>query len=244
MFTGIIEVMGIVESLTKMDKTKTGGKGTSLTIANAQAVLTDVNIGDSICVNGVCLTVTEFDAARTKCKFGLAPETLRKSNLGELKAGEKVNLERAMGAATRFGGHFVQGHVDTTVTIESITPDPPNSLLFKFKVPPAQETGDTDFLNYIIPKGYVCLDGTSLTVVDVNVPARTFSIMLIAHTQEAVVLPLKKVGARVNLEVDQIGKYLDNVVSAFMESGRGGSVLEAIIERVVDRKLAQLKGKL
>ncbi|TPX41892.1 hypothetical protein SeLEV6574_g05873 [Synchytrium endobioticum] len=240
MFTGIIEAMGVVETQGLME-----GKGTSLVIGNAAIVLTDVNIGDSICVNGVCLTVTEFDASRTKAKFGLAPETLRKSNLGELKPGDKVNLERAMASMTRFGGHMVQGHVDTTVTVERVTPDPPDSIIYAFKVPHSSPTEDTDFLNYIIPKGYVCLDGTSLTVVGVDVPNRTFSVMLIAHTQTAVVMPLKKVGDRVNLEVDQVAKYLDNIVSAFIESGRGGAALEQIIDKVVERKLKEIgKGKI
>ena len=130
------------------------------------------------------------------------------------------------------------------MTIESVTPDPPDSLIFTFKVPPASQTGGSDFLNYIIPKGFVCLDGTSLTVVNVDVPARSFSVMLIAHTQKAVIMPMKKAGDKVNLEVDQVGKYLDNAVSAFMESGRGTEALEKIVETVLERKLKEMKGRL
>jgi riboflavin synthase len=96
-----------------------------------------------------------------------------------------VNLERAMSGSSRFGGHFVQGHVDTTVTILSKTIDPPNALFFTFRVPePQEETQFQDFLNFIVPKGYVCLDGISLTVVDVDWENRSFRIMMIAYTQE------------------------------------------------------------
>ncbi|RKO92169.1 hypothetical protein BDK51DRAFT_17640, partial [Blyttiomyces helicus] len=191
---------------------------------------------------GTCLTVTEFDEARTTFKIGVSPETLRKTSLGDLKEGEKVNLERAMSASTRFGGHFVQGHVDTTVTIHTITPDPPNSLILHFYLAPPTADSPTDFLQYIIPKGYVTLDGTSLTVINVDQSARTFSVMLIAYTQERVVVARKVVGDRVNLEVDQVGKYVENVVRGMLESGgKGDSVVETIVKRVVDERLKTLK---
>ncbi|KAI8816350.1 uncharacterized protein EV422DRAFT_591807 [Fimicolochytrium jonesii] len=239
MFTGIVEVMGTVAEIVPMDTTSTGGGGFSLTVGDAQVVLPDVNLGDSIAVNGVCLTVTAFDDARTWFKVGIAPETLRKTSLGDLKVNEKVNLERAMSASTRFGGHFVQGHVDTTVTIHTITPDPPNSLLLKFHLAPPTPANPIDHLRYIIPKGYVTLDGTSLTVVDVDYIQRTFSVMLIAYTQEHVVLPKKKVGEKVNLEVDQIGKYVENVAVAMLNAGGDGreNVFAGLIKKVVDEQL-------
>ncbi|KAH6561886.1 riboflavin synthase, alpha subunit [Batrachochytrium salamandrivorans] len=245
MFTGIVEVMGTVSAVEPMDTTGTGGSGFSLTITDANVVLSDVHIGDSIIVNGVCLTVTEFDDARTSFKVGIAPETLRKTNLGDLMVGDKVNLERSMSAATRFGGHFVQGHVDTTVTIASITPDPPNSVIFRFHVasPAAASADDTssapvDFLQYIVPKGYVCLDGTSLTVIDVDWKTREFSIMMIAHTLKMVVIPLKKKGDKVNLEVDQVGKYVDSMVRGMLLSENNNTLTE-LIERAVAKHLAK-----
>ncbi|KAJ3075558.1 Riboflavin synthase alpha chain, partial [Quaeritorhiza haematococci] len=206
----------------------------------------------------VCLTVTEFDAEKDSAKFGISPETLRKTNLGDLKVGSKVNLERAMAAGQRYSGHFVQGHVDTTVTIHSIHPDPPNSMIIKFQVPPPEpSTASVDFLTYIIPKGYICLDGTSLTVISVDTTERTFTVMLIAYTQAHVILPLKKVGDRVNLEVDQVGKYVENVVRGMLLGGSGdaagsaksdvagvagsGSLLEEMVKRIVDERLKALK---
>ncbi|KAJ3187832.1 Riboflavin synthase alpha chain [Gaertneriomyces sp. JEL0708] len=239
MFTGIVETMGSVAQIKPLDTSSSGGGGFSLTIAGASVVLSDVNLGDSIAVNGVCLTVTEFNPERTSFKVGIAPETLRKTNLGDLKEGDKVNLERAMSATTRFGGHFVQGHVDRTVTVHSIRPDPPNSLILRFQVSDA--AGETDFLRYIIPKGYVTLDGTSLTVIDVNRTERTFSVMLIAYTQAHVVLPSRKVGDRVNLEVDQIGKYVENVTVAMLEhGGRSDSVIGNMIKQMVDERVAHV----
>ncbi|KAI8912188.1 hypothetical protein DFJ77DRAFT_441229 [Powellomyces hirtus] len=238
MFTGIVETMGKVDSIVPMDSTTSGGGGFSITVGDAAIVLSDVNLGDSIAVNGVCLTVTEFNAERTCFKVGISPETLRKTSLGELQVGEKVNLERAMSASTRFGGHFVQGHVDTTVLIHSITPDPPNSLILTFHVPAGLET---DYLRYIIPKGYVTLDGTSLTVVSVDNANRTFCVMLIAYTQEHVVLPLKKVGMKVNLEVDQIGKYVENVAVAMLNGeGGGSSVIAEMIKKMVDERVKEI----
>ena len=127
----------------------------------------------------------------------VSPETQRKTCLGDLKSGDRVNLERAMSANARFGGHFVQGHVDCAVTIQSIQPDPPNSLIFTFKL----DDHESHLINYIVHKGYVCLDGISLTVTNVNHADATFSIMMIPFTQEKVTMSSKKVGDRVNLEV-------------------------------------------
>ncbi|KAJ3311135.1 Riboflavin synthase alpha chain [Boothiomyces sp. JEL0838] len=234
MFTGIVETMGRVSAVEPLDATESGGNGFTITIENAKVVLTDVNMGDSIAVNGVCLTVTEFNTERTMFKIGVAPETLRKTNLGEFKVGQQVNLERAMSATTRFGGHFVQGHVDTTVTIHSITKDPPNSLIIHFKV----RESDIEFLSYIVPKGYVCLDGTSLTVIDVDWPNRLFSVMLIAYTQSKVIMPTKTVGSLVNLEVDPMGKYVENIVRGMVNAGSGPlmTLVENAVEKIINKK--------
>ncbi|KAJ3163786.1 Riboflavin synthase alpha chain [Geranomyces variabilis] len=239
MFTGIVETMGTVRSIVPMDSTTSGGGGFSITIGDAEIVLEDVHLGDSIAVEGCCLTVTEFDEARTQFKVGVSPETLRKTSLGDFQVGSKVNLERAMSSTTRVGGHLVQGHVDLPIIIHAITPDPPNSLLLTFHVP--QVSGDIDYLRYIIPKGYVTLDGASLTVVSVDTAQRLFSVMLIAYTQEKIVLARKKVGAKVNLEVDQVGKYVEKVAVAML-SGEGGgtSVIAEMIKKMVDERVKEV----
>ncbi|CEI99332.1 Putative Riboflavin synthase, alpha subunit [Rhizopus microsporus] len=187
MFTGLVEHMGLVSSIQEFDTSESGGNGWTLTISNAAEILTDCHLGDSIAINGTCLTVTEFD--KDSFKVGVAPETLRCTNLGDLSVGSKVNLERAMDSNKRFGGHMVQGHVDTTVEIISIRPEG-NSIWFTFQM----KEEDKDKMRYIIPKGFICLDGTSLTVCDVDDDQRTFSIMMIAHTQTHVIMPLKKIG--------------------------------------------------
>ncbi len=162
-----------------------------------------------------------------------------------------MNVERALKAGQRLDGHSVQGHVDTTITIVSIEKDPPNSLIFTFKVPHPSEVPDQiDYLTYIIPKGYVCLDGTSLTVVSVDKTARTFSVMLIQYTQERVIMPLKAAGDRVNLEVDQMGKYIESIVlntllgqTAKPDLLPGKTLLEKLIYSIVDEKLSSQNQK-
>lgn len=231
MFTGIVETIGLVKTVNSVDSTSSGGNGFSLTITNCREILTDCHLGDSIAVNGVCLTVTEFNPL--EFKVGVSPETLRKTNLGEFTAGQKVNLERAIGGNSRYGGHFVQGHVDTTVEIKALTNDE-NSLVCRFYVPANDEI---DFLNYIVPKGYVCLDGASLTVTKVSYEERCFEVMLIAYTQDKIVTSKKKVGDKVNLEVDQLGKYVESMVRGMLESGKGPlySMIEATVERQINK---------
>lgn len=166
--------------------------------------------------------------------------------LGFLKADSPINVERAMTAATRFGGHLVEGHVDTMATIVSIVPDPPNSFLYTFKVldiAGSDVTPQTAF-NYIVPKGYVAIDGTSLTVVDTDPAAGTFRIMLIPHTLASVVLGISKPGDRVNLEVDIMGKYVERIARGILENNQGG-LLEGVVRRVVKEEVEKaLKGKL
>lgn len=228
MFTGIVEHIGTVSEFKQLDSSQSGGNGASLTISNVGPILDDVNMGDSIAVNGVCLTVTEYDDDKTYFKAGLAPETLRRTNLGQLKSDSPVNLERAISGHVRFGGHFVQGHVDGTAEIVVKNPDG-NSIAFTFK------PKDQSLMTYIVEKGFIAVDGTSLTVTAVT--EDTFSIMMVAYTQEKVVLAKKEVGDFVNVEVDFMGKLLEKQIDGAVEKKLGG--LEALIEKIVDKKLKQ-----
>ncbi|KAA8906507.1 alpha subunit of riboflavin synthase [Sphaerosporella brunnea] len=232
MFTGIVEAIGTVSALIPQDSTATGGGGTSLTISNAASILGDVHLGDSIAVNGTCLTVTEFTA--DNFKVGVAPETLRRTNLGELKVGMGVNLERAVGGDVRFGGHFVQGHVDTTAEILSKTPDG-NALTIRFR------PNDPSVLRYIVEKGYITLDGASLTLVAVDDKEKWFEVMLVAYTQEKIVIPRKAVGDTVNVEVDMAGKYIEKQVQAQLEKGllEEGGLLQRLVREAVEKALAE-----
>ncbi|KAF9110968.1 Riboflavin synthase alpha chain [Mortierella sp. AM989] len=232
MFTGIVEILGKVIDIAPLDFSESGGKGFSITIGEASEILGDCHLGDSIAVNGTCLTVTEFEAS--SFKVGVAPETLRKTNLGSLKVGDAVNLERAMNAHTRFGGHMVQGHVDTTVSILS-REDDGNAITFVFKVSEEYK----ELMNYIVPKGFICLDGTSLTVIDVDDVQRTFSIMMIAYTQTRVVMPRKALGDQVNVEVDMMGKYASKGVEAMVKRFLDGEEGEGLVSKVLDRVLAK-----
>ncbi|XP_057525726.1 riboflavin synthase [Amaranthus tricolor] len=207
LFTGIVEEMGKVKELGYGENA-----GFDLKIG-AKIVLEDVKLGDSIAVNGTCLTVTEFNTELSEFTVGLAPETLRKTSLIELQPGSLVNLERALQPSTRMGGHFVQGHVDGTGEIVSLDPED-DSLWVKVKTTP-------ELLKYIVPKGFIAIDGTSLTVVDVFDDDLCFNFMLVAYTQQNVVIPLKKVGQKVNLEVDILGKYVERLLnSGFLEASK------------------------
>ena len=232
--------------MNSLDASASGATGTSLTITSCPTILSDAALGDSISVNGTCLTITDFsntgDESSWYFKVGCAPETLRRTNLGSLKEGSKVNLERAVSASTRMGGHFVQGHVDTIANVESVTPDG-NALTFRLK--PRQHEGSESVLRYIVEKGYVTLDGASLTVTRVNDAEGWFEIMLIAYTQEKVVTAEKKAGADVNVEVDQVGKYVEKSVQGYFEGGQTGApaILEKMVGRIVEQKLKELQAQ-
>ncbi|OQR96101.1 riboflavin synthase subunit alpha [Achlya hypogyna] len=214
MFTGIIEEIGTCVRLEEKAEMVmwdgTVSHGVELVVA-AKVAFEGAYIGCSIAINGTCLTVTEMDEAAGHLSFGVAPEsyaglqmdTLRKTNLKNLKAGDKVNVERAMGAHDRNSGHFVQGHVDGTGDILDMTPEG-ESLWVKIKV---TNTVDRALLQSIIPKGFIAIDGTSLTVCEVDAAAGWFNVMLITHTQASITLPTKKVGDPVNIEGDMMGKY-------------------------------------
>ncbi|KAK8126362.1 Riboflavin synthase [Apiospora kogelbergensis] len=239
MFTGLVEEIGEVSELNPQDAT--GGTSLTITLPATSTLLSDAQLGDSIAVNGVCLTATSLTTtADPKPSFtvGIAPETLRLTNLGALTQNSRVNLERAVRADTRMGGHFVQGHVDTTATIESVAKDG-NALTFRFK--PAA----SDMLRYIVFKGYVTIDGTSLTVTKVDDAAGWFEVMLIAYTQEKVVVAGKKPGDSVNIEVDVLAKYAEKSMQGYMSAqvGRGGEdALTPIIEKMVQNMVAQAMG--
>ncbi|KAF5492857.1 Riboflavin synthase [Colletotrichum fructicola] len=223
MFTGIVEEIGVVSELNPNDET--GGTSLKISLPETSNLLADCNLGDSIAINGVCLTVTQFETSPPYFKVGVAPETLRITNLGSLAQDSRVNLERAVRADTRMGGHFVQGHVDTTATILAVTPDG-NALTFRFG------PRDAAVLRYIVYKGYVALDGTSLTVTKVNDEEGWWEVMLISYTQEKVVVAGKKPGDTVNVEVDMMAKYAEKSLAGFL-SGSGGVPLEKMVERIV-----------
>lgn len=175
-------------------------------------------------------------------------------NTGQRKVGEQVNLERAMGAHIRFGGHFVQvkpssrcmpsllihaivqAHVDATANLIQRSPDG-DSLRLLFRLPEATPDRPS-LLHYIIPKGYVTIDGASLTVTSVDDEERTFGVMLIQHTQEKITLARKAIDAKVNIEVDMVGKYVEKSVLAAL-SGGGGQAMQALVEKVVVDVLAK-----
>lgn len=177
---------------------------------------------------GTCLTITELD--HFSFKVGVSPETLRRTNLGDLTRGCGVNLERAVVVTTRMGGHFVQGHVDTIAPIIAITPDR-NAMTFRL------QPRDKGVLRYIVEKGYVALDGASLTINQVT--EDWFEVMLIAYTQTHVVMGGKQVGESVNVEVDMVGKYVEKSVDAYFNGKGGGDfpILEKMVDRIVDERL-------
>ncbi len=201
MFTGLIEEIGAVTAV------RQSAESFDLTLT-AQTVLDGVELGDSIAVNGVCLTVTTFD--EHTFTVGLAPETLARTNLGDLSQGDHVNLERSLLPTTRLGGHFVQGHVDATGIIKSFRPDK-DALWLEIET-------DAALMRYIVTKGYIAIDGTSLTVVDTG--SDWFNVTLINYTQPKIILPRKKPGDRVNLEVDILAKYIERLHAAPADADR------------------------
>lgn len=193
MFTGIIEETGKVIRIVK-------GSQSYLEI-QADKIFSDVHVGDSIAVNGVCLTVTEFSG--NIFRADVMNETFSRSSLGSLKKGSPVNLERAMPAYGRFGGHIVSGHIDGTGEIISIKKDD-NAIWYKIHT-------SESIMKYIIEKGSVAVDGISLTVAKTG--NDNFSISVIPHTEQETILSEKKVKDIVNLENDIIGKYVEKLMN-------------------------------
>ncbi|WP_053217462.1 riboflavin synthase [Virgibacillus senegalensis] len=204
MFTGIVEEKGKVTSIQR--------KRESLTMSIAAVTVTeDVSIGDSISVNGVCLTVTSYQ--EDGFTVDVIPETFRTSSLSGVTTGSYVNLERAMRARDRFGGHFVSGHVDAVGTIVKQWREA-NALYITIEVP---EEG----LPYLSEKGSISVDGTSLTVFAVH--ASGFTISLIPETQRATILAEKQTGETVNIEYDVLAKYIDRLLTAKYQPAAGSS---------------------
>ncbi len=188
MFTGIVEEVGAVARV----------EPTGLTVAG-QKVTSDLKVSDSICVNGACLTVTELDG--DTFSVDVVPETLRRTNLGALSEGDPVNLERPLALSDRLGGHVVQGHVDGTAAIDAITDDG-EALMIGFRAP-------ASIMRYIVEKGFVAVDGTSLTVV--NCALDRFSVTIIPYTRDNTVFHSRRVGDTVNIETDILAKYVERL---------------------------------
>jgi riboflavin synthase len=189
MFTGIVEELGKAESIS-----------TGKIVVSAKKTCEGTVLGDSIAVNGICLTV--INIADNKLTFETMPETLKRTNLGLLSVGDEVNLERALAVGGRMGGHFVQGHVDGIGQIQSLTSDG-DATIIRFKAP-------KELMRYIVLKGFIAVDGTSLTVVDCN--ADSFSVSLVGFTKQNTILGKKKASDTVNLEVDILAKYVENLI--------------------------------
>ncbi|MBT2727806.1 riboflavin synthase [Bacillus sp. ISL-75] len=194
MFTGIIEEIGVVANIQRT--------GESFVLAiEAKKILNDVHLGDSIAVNGVCLTVTSFTGKLFT--VDVMPETVKASSLNMIKRGSKVNLERAMAAGGRFGGHFVSGHIDGTGIIKS-KQSFENAVYYEIEA-------EQDILKYVILRGSITVDGTSLTVFAVT--ENSFTLSIIPHTLSETILGLKGSGDIVNLECDMIGKYVGHFIN-------------------------------
>ncbi len=192
MFTGLVEEVGRVASLEAGDMFRMG--------VSASRVLEGTRVGDSVAVNGVCLTVNEVDGETLV--FQAMPETLRRTSLGNLAEGSPVNLERAMSLSRRFGGHIVQGHVDGVGEVLGVRPEG-DSEIWEFTAP-------EEVLRYTVEKGSVCVDGISLTVVSVR--EDSFTVSILPQTRANTNLKELEAGDRVNLEADVIGKYVERLL--------------------------------
>lgn len=209
MFTGIVEEIGIISAVTQ------GSNSLKLSISCTK-VLSDVNKGDSVSVNGVCLTVADF--SNSHFTADVMPETVKATTLHELRSGSSVNLERAMAANGRIGGHFVSGHVDGTGEIISVQ-QKENAIYMEIKIAP-------ELLKYFILKGSVTIDGTSLTVFGVS--NYGFTISLIPVTQADSVIGHKKTGEKVNVECDMLAKYIERLLTTGKVNPTGGLSMDTL----------------
>ena len=188
MFTGLVEELGVISSISQTD-----------IWIESSIVMDDLGVKDSISVNGACLTVVSIE--KNLFTVNVVPETLRRTDLGDLSVGDKVNLERSAQLGGRLGGHIVQGHVDGTAQITAYVQEG-SAWLIEFEI-------SKNLSKYIVEKGFVCVDGASLTVV--NCDENTFTIALIPYTRDNTVLGTKGVGNSVNIETDIIGKYIEKL---------------------------------
>lgn len=213
MFTGIIEATGIVRELRQR------GSEWRLRLETGTLELSDVGLGDSIAVSGCCLTVVELHPAGFSAD--VSHETLRCTSLGEKSKGARVNLEKAMRLDARFGGHLVSGHVDGIGSLRHITPEG-GSMRLEFELP-------RELSRYVAAKGSICIDGTSLTVNTVS--GNTFSVNIIPHTQEQTVIGDYEPGAKVNIEVDLIARYLERLLHGQSADGRDAGISREFLEQ-------------
>ena len=211
MFTGIIEEVGQIVSVKR-------GQVSSRLKVKGSKIFEDIHLGDSIAVNGVCLTATTIDGDTFEAD--VMAETVRRTNLGDTKIGEKVNLERAMAADGRFGGHIVAGHIDGTGMIEELRKEE-NAVWVKIRTTP-------EILELIVEKGSICIDGISLTVAEVS--EKSFQVSVIPHTGEETTLLKKKAGDRVNLENDIVGKYIKKFLTPSEPAGKCGGLTMELLE--------------
>lgn len=211
MFTGIVEEIGSIKGIRK------GEKSVNLTVECSE-ILEGTRTGDSISVNGVCLTVA--DMTGNSFDADVMPETMRATNFKYIKLGNAVNLERAVSVGRRFGGHIVSGHIDGTGAICEIKRED-NAVWFTI------EAG-SHIMKYIIHKGSVAVDGISLTVQYVD--DRVFKIAVIPHTRDYTTLPGRKIGYNVNLECDIIGKYIENLMNWRDKGSKDGLTLEYLMK--------------
>lgn len=211
MFTGIVEEIGEIKGI------KNGEKSSNL-IVKADKVLDKTKIGDSICTNGVCLTVTDING--DSFEADVMAETLRRSNLGKLSIGSKVNLERALSLETRLGGHIVSGHIDGIGEVISLVKED-NATWVSIKA-------SKELLKYIVFKGSIAIDGISLTVAYVD--SEIFKVSIIPHTGDETILLKKKCGETVNLECDVIGKYVEKLLGLVSkEESKKSSISEEFL---------------
>ena len=212
MFTGIIEEIG---TLSRIER---GASFCHLTI-QASRVLEDCKAGDSIAVNGICLTVTHHSA--NSFVVDAMAETVRRTNLENLKSGDRVNLERSLRVSDRMGGHIVAGHVDGVGTIAALRSEDIATIM-TVAVPPA-------LTKYIAIKGSVCIDGVSLTVTDVS--NSSFQVSLIPYSKENSTLGLKRAGDSVNIEVDMLARYLERLISYSEDNSAGSNIDQEFLRK-------------
>ncbi|MDE0298292.1 MAG: riboflavin synthase [Candidatus Poribacteria bacterium] len=201
MFTGIVEEIGVVGEV------KRTSQGVVLSIG-ASGVLTDSKIGDSIAIDGVCLTMTQVDNA--KFTADVTSETLRRTTLGDRIRGDGVNLERSLQLNSRLGGHIVLGHVDDVGVISDWKDEGDSSMM--------RVSASPDVMRYVVFKGSICVDGISLTIA--NLFETAFEIALIPHTKRVTTIGKKRAGDRVNLEVDLLGRYVEKLLGEQSQSIR------------------------
>jgi riboflavin synthase len=205
MFTGLVEEIGVLKAIGK------GAKSAQLTIG-ADKVLQDIKLGDSISTNGVCLTVVTF--SNNSFTVDVMPETMRRSNLKDLKPGSKINLERALRLGDRLGGHIVSGHIDGTGLVKTIEAED-NATWVTIEAGAA-------IMKYVIEKGSVAIDGTSLTVARVG--KEDFKVSIIPLTRDETTLLSKKIGEEVNLECDMVGKYIERLTMFNKDNNKNGEI--------------------